>query len=155
MNIKHHIFHTILCVSQNFYEIVKPNHFQIVFVSFQIVCIKIPQQTQLVKFRNWRMLIRRISILLVHFVLAILLSKSYGFYLDLLSYNLEPSNNETEARLFLEAYNKEVQLLQTESTIAEWKYYTNLTDDNEKASSALSLKVGKFFVVIKNKFYMF
>ena len=101
------------------------------------------------------MLIRRISILLVHFVLAILLSKSYGFYLDLLSYNLEPSNNETEARLFLEAYNKEVQLLQTESTIAEWKYYTNLTDDNEKASSALSLKVGKFFVVIKNKFYMF
>ena len=83
----------------------------------------------------------RISVSFVLFVLAIILSKSTGFYLDLLAYNLEPSNNETEARLFLSNYDKEVQSLTTESTIAEWKYYTNLTDDNEKSNSAASLKV--------------
>ena len=76
-----------------------------------------------------------------HILFAIVLSKSDGFYLDLLAYNLEPSNNETEARLFLSSYDKEVQSLTTESTIAEWKYYTNLTDDNEKTNSAASLKV--------------
>ena len=66
-----------------------------------------------------------------------------GFYLDLalLTYNLESSNNETEARQFLSNYDKEVQKLLTESTVAEWNYYTNLTDENEKTNSEKSLKV--------------
>ena len=82
-----------------------------------------------------------ISILSVATILATLVCTSNGFYLDLFTYNLEPSSNETEAREFLSKYNEEVQKLMTESTITEWNYYTNLTDENEKINSAASLKV--------------
>ena len=82
-----------------------------------------------------------LSILSVATILATLLSTSNGFYLDLFTYSLEPSSNETEAREFLSRYNEEVQKLMTESTITEWNYYTNLTDENEKINSAASLKV--------------
>ena len=82
-----------------------------------------------------------LAILSVATILATLLCTSNGFYLDLFTYSLEPSSNETEAREFLSKYNEEVQKLMTESTITEWKYYTNLTDENEKINSAASLKV--------------
>ena len=78
---------------------------------------------------------------MIAIIFATLYSVCSGFYLDLLTYNLESSNNETEARQFLSNYDKEVQKLLTESTVAEWNYYTNLTDENEKTNSAKSLKV--------------
>ena len=86
-----------------------------------------------------------LSILLIVSIFATLLSMCTGFYLDLLTYNLESSNNETEAIQFLSNYDKEVQKLLTESTVAEWNYYTNLTDENEKTNSAKSLKVSYTF----------
>ena len=66
-----------------------------------------------------------------------------GFYLDLalLTYNLESSNNETEARQFLSNYDKEVKEILTEFTVAAWNYYTNITDENKKTHSAKSLNV--------------
>ena len=69
-----------------------------------------------------------------------------AYYLQLLKlqaikYNFPFSNNETEAKEFLARYNQELQPLLTESTLAEWNYYTNLTDENEKISNKASLKV--------------
>ena len=69
-----------------------------------------------------------------------------AYYLQLLKlqaikYNSPFSNNETEAKEFLSKYNQELQPLLTESTLAEWNYYTNLTDYNEKISNNASLKV--------------
>ena len=69
-----------------------------------------------------------------------------AYYLQLLKlqaikYNSPFSNNETEAKEFLSRYNQELQPLLTESTLAEWNYYTNLTDENEKISNKASLKV--------------
>ena len=69
-----------------------------------------------------------------------------AYYLQLLKlqaikYNSQFSNNETEAKEFLSKYNQELQPLLTESTLAEWNYYTNLTDYNEKISNNASLKV--------------
>ena len=84
----------------------------------------------------------RLSILLIVIIFATLLSMCTGFYLDLLTYNLESSNNETEAIQFLSNYDKEVQKLLTESTVAEWNYYTNLTDENEKTNSLNSFIIG-------------
>ena len=94
-----------------------------------------------------------LSILLIVSIFATLLSMCTGFYLDLLTYNLESSNNETEAIQFLSNYDKEVQKLLTESTVAEWNYYTNLTDENEKTNSAKSLKVSYTFHISMIIFY--
>ena len=40
------------------------------------------------------------------------------------------NNNEDEAKLFLERFNKELSALSTEVTIVDWNYVTNLTDHN-------------------------
>ena len=82
-----------------------------------------------------------LSILLIAIIFATLLSMCTGFYLDLLTYNLESSNNETEARQFLSNYDKEVKEILTEFTVAAWNYYTNITDENKKTHSAKSLNV--------------
>jgi len=44
--------------------------------------------------------------------------------------NFGVNNNEDEAKIFLERFNKELSALSTEVTIADWNYATNLTDHN-------------------------
>ena len=70
-----------------------------------------------------------------------------GYYLELLKYNLEYSDNEEEAREFLTKYDNEVQKLNTDATLAEWNYYTNITEENQKSKSLKSLKVFRYFIV--------
>jgi len=42
--------------------------------------------------------------------------------------------NETEAIAFLARYNEEISRLLHRSTIAEWNYNTNLTEENMDAA---------------------
>jgi hypothetical protein len=64
-----------------------------------------------------------------------------GYYLELLRYTVDHSTNEQEAKTFLSNYDKEIQKLQTEVTLAEWNFNTNLTKENERVLSSVSKKV--------------
>ena len=79
--------------------------------------------------------------MLLALVAATLISFCEGYYLQLLGYTLDKSDNEQSAKDFLSNYDTELQKLLTESTLAEWNYYTNLTTENEKINNAVSLKV--------------
>ena len=68
-----------------------------------------------------------------------------GYYLELLKYSVEYSKNEEEAKKFLSNYDNEVQKLNTDATLAEWVYYTNITEENRKSKSSTSLKVFRYF----------
>lgn len=56
------------------------------------------------------------------------------------------SNNELEAEAvaFLEEYDRESSLRCFQSAQANWKYATNITDDNEKAKLKVSLENAAF-----------
>ena len=79
--------------------------------------------------------------MLLALVAATLISFCEGYYLQLLGYTLDKSDNEQSAKDFLSNYDTELQKLLTESTLAEWNYYTNLTTENEEVNNAVSLKV--------------
>ena len=85
---------------------------------------------------------RKLNFLLIFAIATFgLCSLCDGYYLELLRYNLDHSTNEQEAKLFLSNYDKEVQKLRTEVTLAEWNFNANLTKENERVLNSVSKQV--------------